>query len=49
MKFKYLNLHDLFIETLFWINLQPEKNKFKLQIVGFLALNMSFLHDYFGI
>ena len=41
-------IHDLFLETLFWINLYPAKNEFKLQIFDFLALNMAFLHDCFG-
>ena len=49
MKFKNQDLHDLFIETLFWINLCLEKNKFKLQIFGSLALNMLFLQDSFSI
>ena len=49
MKFKILDLHDSFIETLFWINLCLEKNEFKLQIVGSLALSMLFLYDCFGI
>ena len=26
LKFKNLGLHDLFLETLFWINLCPAKN-----------------------
>ena len=47
-KFKNQDLHDLFLETLGWINLCPAKNLFKLQISGSLALNMSFLQDCFG-
>ena len=37
LTFKNQDLHDLFLETLFWINLYPVKNKFKLQIFGSLA------------
>ena len=37
MKIKNQDLHDLFLETLFWINLCPAKNLFKLQIFGSLA------------
>ena len=40
MKFKNQDLHDLFIETLFCIDLHIEKNEIKLQIFGPLALNV---------
>ena len=46
---KNQDLHDLFIETQSWINLCPAKNLSRLQLSGSLALNMSFLQDYFGI
>ena len=49
MKFKNKDLHDLFIQTLLWINLYPAKNEFKVQIFGSPELNMSFLQDCFGI
>ena len=48
LNLKNQNFHDLFVETLFWINLCPAKNYIKLQIFGSLVLIMTFLQDCFG-
>ena len=42
LKLKNQDLHDLFLETLCWINLCLAKNELKLQVFGSLALNVSF-------